>query len=542
MVQQVEGIDTTCLSFRSAMEAVPGSMTFISIAVAMMGAIMFGIDAGNFGATIDFHSFKQKWCVEMGWGYPNANPCEDPVTHVHDYSGECHLGPGCFATTGPDSYMVTFIALGNVLLTAGAAVAAIGLSPRVADKYGRRMCISMGCAVVVMGCVLTIIAGALPVTPPPTDLHNVPWSLNWFPIAVFYVSRFLTGFGIGLCCYALPMYSSEVATPGIRGRAGGLFQLNVVIGGLIASIVTDSMHNWHVGILLPAMAGIVVTALIWMVPESPRWTLKAHGPEAAAKIMRRLRKGDVNPELATMQEGLDAEKDLPALTFSDLMKPGLRTRVFVACFMQVAQQLTGVNAILGLSSLFFGRMGMPKDFNFFTIFNVVMLIGVLCGLAILDSPLGGRRRQLLIAAIIMGPPLFVAAGTLGKVPWQVGATMICIYAWGFQFAWGTVPWVYPSEIFSMAERSKAMGLAVFFQYGMNTVVYWMSPALVQWSMKGTLVIFGCCNVLALLFICGFVKETKGVPLEMVPQLFSRHTALAATELGNSAGPPEVRLG
>ena len=86
-----------------------------------------------------------------------------------------------------------------------------------------------------------------------------------------------------------------------------------------------------------------------------------------------------------IQEGLEAEKHLREYTFLDLCRPGLRNRVFVACFMQVAQQLTGVNAILGLSSLFFNRMGMPEDFNFFTIFNVVMVVGVLCGLAILDS-------------------------------------------------------------------------------------------------------------------------------------------------------------
>jgi len=87
------------------------------------------------------------------------------------------------------------------------------------------------------------------------------------------------------------------------------------------------------------------------------------------------------------------------------------------------------------------------------------------------------------------------------------------------FAWGTVPWVYPSEIFSMAERQKAMGLAVFFQYGVNTLVYFTSPIMIHWTIVGTMVIFGFCNLLGLVFVCLCVKETKGIPLEMVPDLF-----------------------
>merc|ERR1712146_243560 len=99
-----------------------------------------------------------------------------------------------------------------------------------------------------------------------------------------------------------------------------------------------------------------------------------------------------------------------------------------------------------------------------------------------------------------------------------GSVMLCVYAAGFQFAWGLVPWVYPSEIFTMSERIKSMSLAVFFQYAVNSFVYAIAPFLVQTSMAGTLYFFGSLCLLGLVFICACVKETKGVPLEMVPQL------------------------
>lgn len=284
--------------------------------------------------------------------------------------------------------------------------------------------------------------------------------------------------------------------------------------------------------MLPAVVSTIVAFIIWLVPESPRWILKTRGPEAAAQILQCLRKGDVQAELASIQEGINEEKGLKQLAFKDLFKSGLRVRVFVACFMQVAQQLTGVNAILGLSSSFFAKMGMPGEFTstFGIIWNGIAVAACFTGLVFVDSSCGGRRIQLLVAAVLMGVSSFVAAATLQQVPWQLGASMICVYFAGFQFAWGIVPWVYPSEIFTMAERIPAMGLAVFAQYGVNAAIYVVSPFMVQYSMKFTLYFFGVLCLLGLVFICACVKETKGVPLEMVPQLFGGQTGLSKKEM------------
>jgi len=526
MVVATEGVDTRCVSFRSATDAVPAPMTFLSIGTAMLGALMFGIDVGNFGVTTGFVSFKQHWCVNMGWGYPTADPCIDGNgNRRHD--GECALGPGCFDDVGPDHYFLIFILLGNVLITVGAALASMCFAGVVADKYGRRMGIFSGCIIVTIGCGLTVLAGSLPFTLPlPAELP-VPTTMNWLPIGTFYLSRMVTGMGVGLCCYALPIYNTETATPGIRGRTGGLFQFFTVVGQVVSSLVTALMDVWQIGMLLPAMASLLVAAVIWLVPESPRWVLKTKGPEEAAKILTQLRRGDVQAELAAIQEGLNEEKDMIQLTFRDLVKPGLRMRVFVACGMQVAQQLTGVNAIIGLSSQFFSGMGMPHHFTskFTLIFNLVGLAACFSGVVILDSKLGGRRRQLVVAAVLMTVASFVAGGTLGLVPWQFGAVMMCLYMIGFQFAWGTVPWVYPSEIFSMNERIKAMSVAVCVQYSVNSVFSVAAPFLVRWGLRGTLITFGVLNFFGLMFVSAFVKETKGVPLEMVPQLFGKENGL-----------------
>jgi len=465
-------------SFHAAMAAVPSSMTYVAISTAMLGAIMFGIDCANFGSVIGFEKFIDEWCVGGGFG-------------TYD---ECH------ASEKPASWDNVFVNLGNTLLTVGAALGAILLAPTLSERCGRRACISVGSFVVVAGCILS-------------DLSNGS-------VIVFMFSRFLTGFGIGVCCYALPMYNAEIATPEIRGRMGALFQWLTVAGSWFVAILVQFFDNWYVGMLLPGAAGLIVGVLIWTVPESPRWTLKYGTREATAEILKKLRVGDIEPELKSIEEAMDAEKNQAEITYGDLMSGTLKIRVFVAIGMQICQQLTGVNAILGQSNTFFTKFGIPNPYLFNNVWTGLQLLSVTIGVLLIDASFGGRRSQLLWATYLMAPPLFLSCIFLWlEAPWIWGALMLIIYGMGFQLAWGLVPWVYPSEIFKMNERSKAMGVSVFFQYGVNSVVYFTSPLMIHWSIIGTCLIFGVINAFNLFFVTRYVKETKGVPLENVPDLF-----------------------
>merc|ERR1712217_1003174 len=138
------------------------------------------------------------------------------------------------------------------------------------------------------------------------------------------------------------------------------------------------------------------------------------------------------------------------------------------------------------------------------------------------SKWGGRRSQLLAASAIMGPPLLLAATAVeqGWTPYLTMA-MIFLYGGGFQLAWGMVPWIYPAEIFSMAEKESAIALAVFVNYMFNSLIVYITPMLMLWSTYGTFYSFAGLNIFCGLFVFFFIKETKGVPLEMIPALFTR---------------------
>merc|ERR1712083_824763 len=74
------------------------------------------------------------------------------------------------------------------------------------------------------------------------------------------------------------------------------------------------------------------------------------------------------------------------------------------------------------------------------------LIGSAIGLFLIDSKHGGRKKQLIGASTLMGPPLVIGAILLAvHGPPMVTAYGIWIFSFGFQTAWGIVPWFFPGE-------------------------------------------------------------------------------------------------
>jgi len=224
------------------------------------------------------------------------------------------------------------------------------------------------------------------------------------------------------------------------------------------------------------------------------------------------------------RDGIESETAEGQVSWSELLsEPSLRLRVFIARWLQFAKQLTGVNAFLGYFGTLANGLGVDPLVGSIC-FNGGMLPGVLLGLWFLDSRVGGRRIQLIGSIFVMVPALVLAAFA-AIFGWSqlIVLVMVCVFGIGFQLAWGMIPWVYPSELFSMAEKGKAMSLAVFCQYVANAIVFYITPMMMGWSFVGTLFIFACLNFVNLIFVAIFVKETKGVPLEHVPALFGKRT-------------------
>ncbi|CAE7328527.1 MST4 [Symbiodinium sp. CCMP2456] len=397
-----------------ASEAVASMQMYVAVGVAMVGAAMFGFDQGNFGNVQAFETFRKEWCIGR---YGDEESC----------SAEGSLDN--------DAWNDGFVTWGATLITFGAAAGAILLGPSLTNRLGRRPCIQIGGFICFLGCLMASYLSS----------HSI-----W----MFFSGRFITGFGVGVSCFALPLYNAEISTPAIRGATGSLFQLNVVVGCFISCLITFLDKDWYTGMLLPGLAGAVLTLGGFFIPESPRFVMEkmlhkeseAKAYAAGTRYLKRIRAGDVTAEADEIMQQIKDEMDIEHVSFLGLFKErNLRKRVFIACCLAICQQATGVNAFLGYAATLFKECGIESPIMFNSIFNSIMIFGCIAGLLLVDSKYGGRRCQLLAATTIMGPPL-ILAGLALQFSWPGIITMACvvIYGVGFQFAWGTIPWIYPA--------------------------------------------------------------------------------------------------
>jgi sugar porter (SP) family MFS transporter len=464
-------------------------MTYISIAIVMMGAAMFGADQNNYGVVQGLTDFQEHWCP--GFNFGDEVNCSAIV--------DMDEKPGAWNW---------FITLGGQFVNVGMMLGALTLGPLMATKTGRRITISTGGLLCFAGtCITAFLAG-----------KSVP---------IYYVGRFVTGFGCGIACYALPMYNAEVATPGIRGLTGSLFQFMVVIGGFIA-VAALARINWKQGFLIPGYFGLAVASLVWLCPESPRYVIDRQGKEAGRPHLQKVRAGNIDEELDYMDQALKEERAAGSVSYIELVtKPGLRKRLFVACYLQVAQQLTGVNAFLAYQATIFSAAGYKSvDVNNFPfgpsmMVQWIFVVGSVTGLLLIDSPYGGRKKQLLAAGVFMGPPLFAAAFQNWFAPdaGMITAAGVWIFSFGFQLAWGIIPWFYPAELFQMNEREKALSISTFFGFGFNLIVGFATDFLFEWSKGGMFMIYAVLNITNVFFVIFGLVETKGMNLEDIPAMF-----------------------
>src|SRR6185437_4340930 len=118
-------------------------------------------------------------------------------------------------------------------------------------------------------------------------LSAIGCALAWsWPALIFF--RFIGGLGIGGSSVLGPMYIAEIAPAEWRGRLVGFFQVNIVVGILIAymsNAVIDTLHlgavewRWQLGI--SALPAILFLIALFGIPRSPRWlVMKARLGEA----------------------------------------------------------------------------------------------------------------------------------------------------------------------------------------------------------------------------------------------------------------------
>jgi len=135
---------------------------------------------------------------------------------------------------------------------------------------------------------------------------------NWGSLLCF---RLLGGLGIGGSSVLGPVYIAELAPAKWRGRMVGLFQINIVIGILLAyasNYVIAGMNfgatqwRWQLGVAsVPAALFLV---LLYAIPRSSRWLVTQGSIDEAREVLRMMGSPDYEAELKEIIESIHLER------------------------------------------------------------------------------------------------------------------------------------------------------------------------------------------------------------------------------------------
>jgi SP family myo-inositol transporter-like MFS transporter 13 len=181
--------------------------------------------------------------------------------------------------------------------------------------------------------------------------------------------RSIVGAAVGSASFVVPLYISELAPSPFRGRMVVISSLFITGGQVVAYIVgwlfSERMHGWRWMVGLGALPAAVQVCLLWFMPETPRWLVKAGRKGAAKRVLGRVYGVDgiegrrlvgavlrkVEREILEEEDsarermgkaGWSAKWDKVQDNFSQLVGAGGNRRaLIIACMLQGAQQLCG---------------------------------------------------------------------------------------------------------------------------------------------------------------------------------------------------------
>lgn len=127
----------------------------------------------------------------------------------------------------------------------------------------------------------------------------------------------------------------------------------------------------------------------------------------------------------------------------------------------------------------------------------------------------GRRTLMFFWTGIMAILLVIQSIAAFNDYSYLELTMTMAFVACFEFAPGPIVWIYMSEV--MNDKGASVGTAV--NWTLTLIVGLVTPLLINSIGSSTFLIFAGFNVIAVVFIYFFMKETKGLTEAMVARLY-----------------------
>ncbi len=427
----------------------------ITSAVAAVGGLLFGYDTGVISGALLF------------------------------------IGHSMPMSTEVQSFVVSSVLIGAMI---GAATGG-----GMADHFGRRWTMFAAGGTFTVGALLAALAP---------------------DVMTLIAGRIIVGLAIGVASFVVPLYIGEVAPPANRGALVSLNQLLITVG-IFASYLVDlalaPIEGWRWMFGLAVIPALMLVGGMFVLPETPRWLIKAGKRDRARTILDRTRDpATVEAEIKEIDEGLSQKQ----ASWKRLLEPDLRRAMIIGVGLAIIQQITGINTVIYYGPVIFQKAGFASAEGAILAQVSVGLINVL--LTIVSIRLIDRlgRRPLLIygmAGMVAGLVLLgvtFAFPQLGEASRWIAVISLMLYVGSFAIGLGPVFWLIIAEIYPLSVRGRAMSVATLANWFGNFVVSLVFlPLLKLLGEAPTFWLYAAVSVLGIVFVRAYVPETKGRSLE-----------------------------
>ncbi|OTA57853.1 hexose transporter [Hypoxylon sp. EC38] len=402
------------------------------------------------------------------------------------------------------------------------AIAGCWLTEPMNKFFGRRGTVFISCLISALACFWQAFT-------------NTWWHM--------FIARFALGFGIGPKSATTPIFAAECSPPKLRGALVMQWQMWTAFGIMLGYVMDLAFFavpdlsgiiglNWRLMMGSALIPAVIVCAIVYFTPESPRWYLTKNRHSDAYKSICQLRfeKVQAARDLFYMDTLLQIERETMHIGQSKIKElltiRRNRNAMLASEIVMFMQQFCGVNAIAYYSTEIFIQGGFSTQSALAASlgFGIVNFLFALPAFYTIDT--FGRRNLLLTTFPLMSLFLFFT-GFSFWIPEGTTAHVACIalgiYLYGMVYSpgEGPVPFTYSAEAYPLYIRPIGMSLATATTWLFNSVISLTWPALTQaWTNQGAFSWYAAWNIVGFFLVLFFVPETKEKTLEELDAVFS----------------------
>ncbi|KAK4875748.1 hypothetical protein RN001_012170 [Aquatica leii] len=434
--------------------------------------------------------------IALGWTSPVSPKLSDPTNLENNPFGR-------LISSEEDSWIGSLLAVGAII-----GPFAAGYS---ADKLGRKKTLLLFCGIPFLVSFLMLAFAKT--------------------VVLYYIARFLAGFGVGGVFTVLPNFNSEIAEDSIRGAISSSMNVFVVAGPLFAYVIGPITSIMWFNLICAVIPAAFLILFFLIVPESPYYLIAINDSVGAVKSLKQFRStndSSVNKEMQNMKLMVDEATSNKA-SFTDIFKSrGLVKALIISLSLVGFQQFSGINVVLFYSQTVFEATGSSISSEI-----PPMIVGAVQLGASFVTPLVvdrlGRKMLHLISAIGM----FIAEVVLGlyfylqishdvtSIFWLPILCLI-VYIIFYNLGFGPLPWTVMAEIFPSNIKSIASTATASFCWILGFIITkFFSSISVQIGMAGSFWLFSGFCLLAIVFVATFVIETKGKSFQEIQDILAR---------------------